>query len=455
MDAMDAREHKFFIAILGRQSGKSYLDKRICLEYSNNQGMRGMWISPSYTSARNHWQDLLNMIETSGLPVKSINRQSYEIHFHGGGFLGVRTALEPNNIRGDSLNYAIMDEAAFYRNGKYVWEQVVMPMLTTSRGIMLMTTTPNGRNWVYDMYQEGLKKKSKLYKSWHMTSLDSPIQDKEVLLEIKKTMTEKAWRAEFMAEFLVDGGGVFAGVQEAATVAPLREPEVGHSYVAGVDVGGTEDSTTFTVIDKYTRKQVYGKDFENIGTIKTVVNIIKLLDHWQPEITHLEKNGVGTHLGKLLKEALRGSLDEQALQRLLDSTDEFTDDTLTEYEGRHRVRLVWMDNALKREAVERVAVDIEYGRLALLTETCPYGKKQLSEMSTFEAKRTRSQLAVTYSAAEGYHDDTVSGLYLAYMGVPKPVPFKKHWEKAKSTKSPFKRNSNTPRKHRTGGKRLR
>src|SRR5690606_9239466 len=100
VDTMDSRRYKFHIAIIGRQSGKSYLDKRICLEYSNNRALRGMWVSPAISSARTHWQDLLNMIEESGLPVKKKDQQAKEIHFHGGGFLSIRSAIEPDNIRG-------------------------------------------------------------------------------------------------------------------------------------------------------------------------------------------------------------------------------------------------------------------------------------------------------------------------------------------------------------------
>lgn len=408
-----------------------------------------MWISPTISSARHHWQDLLIMIEESGLPVRSINKQSHEIHFHGGGFLSIRSAIEPDNIRGDSLDYIILDEAAFYRNGKYVWEAVCLPMITTSRGIMLMTTTPNGRNWVYDLYLEGQKEDSDLYKSWRMSSIDSPIQDVKTLRMIEKTMTKKRWREEFMAEFLADGGGVFSGVNAAATQEPINRPEAGHTYVAGIDITDSNDLCAFTVVDKYERKQVYGKVLDGVGTVNTVKELIKLIEHWQPEKTYIEKNGVGV-LGKIIKAILNGRVDEGILETL--DFDPTEDGQLLEDE--YRLKLVHMDNTKKREAVERLATDIEYGRLEILTDNSTYGFTQMNEMSVYEAKRTRSGLNVTYGAEEGYHDDTISALYLAYMGVPRPKPFKKHW-KNKGKKNPFKRRTTAPRSHRTGGRRLR
>lgn len=452
VETMDSRKYKFHIAILGRQSGKSFLDKRICLEYSNNRAMRGMWVSPSYTSARTHWNDLLNMLEESKLPVKRLDRQAREIHFHGGGFLAIRSALEPDNMRGESLDYLILDEAGFYRNGRYVWEAVCLPMLTATRGIMLMTTTPNGHNWVYDLYLEGLKEDSTLYKSWHMSALDSPIQDRKLLKQLKKTMTERRWREEILAEFLLDGGGVFAGVGKASTVEMIYAPEAGHTYIAGVDVGGGEnDLTAFTVIDKYTREQVFGKAIESYGTINTTKELIRLIDHWNPETTYIERNGVGAHLGSLIKELVRGEVDDDVLLRLKNDSETFN---IPEQTGGHRIKLIHMNTSDKVSSVERLAVDIEYGRLSLLDGETTYGKKQQAEFSTFEASRTNSGLSVSYGASAGNHDDTISALYMAYMGVPKPAPFKKHWRNTIGGGNPLKRKSRGLRKHRTGRKNL-
>lgn len=448
MDTMDSREYKFHIAILGRQAGKSYLDKRIVLEYSNNRAMRGLWISPAISSSNVHWNDLLAMIEESGIPVKNINKTTKEIHFHGGGYVGIRSAIEPDNIRGDSLDYIILDEAAFFRNGRYVWESVCMPMISTSRGIMLMTTTPNGQNWVYKLYQRGLIP-NKLVKSWHLSATKSPIQDKEFLKELRKTVLERTWRTEYLAEFLADGGGVFSGTDKASTAEWRPTPRPGHTYVMGIDVGGeTNDPSVVTVLDKYTREQVFGEIIDTIGTKEMVRRILELINEWNPEKTFIEKNGVGV-LGKLMQELLSGQAMDELDEQILGGAVEL------DFDNQHKLTLVHMDNPLKCSSVERLAVDIEYGRFKILNGDCEYGAYQMSEMSTFEAKRTASGLQVTYRATEGNHDDSVSALYLAYMGIPRPARDKKKGKKNpfKNSSSPFRGGSSAPRTHRRGNRR--
>lgn len=440
------QKYRFFVPIFGRQSGKSFLAKKTLLEHGINRGEKCMWVSPTITSARDHWNDLVKLIEDSGIPYKKINQSSKEIHFYGGGIIYIRTAIDPDNLRGATLDLLILDEAAYFRNGEYVWYNVCLAMITASRGIVMFPTTPNGRNWLYKLFKRGMGN-DKYYKSWHMSSLDAPYQDRELLLELKNTMPTHKWRTEYEAEFLADGGGAFAGVERAATTSFLSAPKVGHSYVAGVDFGFNMDYTCFTIIDKYTRQQVYGAKFSDIGTTTTVENLLKFIDFWKPEVVHLEKNGVGETLFSLIKTKVNEGQYDEATADALEET------RVIRYNGT-KIRAIHMDNLIKRNAVERLSADIEWGRLNILDDKSEYGENQINEMSTYIREPTNGGMGITYNAQEGSHDDTVSGLYLAYMGVPKPHAFVKHWEKKQKTeqprKNPFKNRPQTVRTHRRG-----
>lgn len=447
-DCMDGKiknrwgeNYRFFIPIFGRQSGKSFLAKKELLEHAANRDEVCMWVSPTINSARDHWNDMVKLLTKSGLPC-DIKQASKEIHFPGGGVIYIRSAIDPDNLRGATLNFLIMDEAAYFRNGEYVWYSVLMPMITASRGIVMFPTTPNGRNWVWKLYMRGLDPNDKYYKSWHMSSLDAPYQDKELLLDLKKTMPSHKWKTEYEAEFLIDGGGCFVGVEKAARNTLLSAPIEGHSYVAGVDFGFNNDFTTFTVIDKYTRSQVYGTRFTDVGTVNTVDKLLKFAAFWKPEVIHLEKNGIGETLFSLIKAKLQENETEVSSE----------DDNRREINfGSTKIRAIHMDNAIKRGAVERVAADIEYDNLSLLDDKSEYGETQISEMSTYIKERTASGMEVTYNAQEGAQDDTVSGLYLAYMGIPKkgiPSTLKKPIDKQR--RNPFKNRPQTIRSHRRG-----
>ncbi len=442
--------YRFCMPILGRQSGKSFLAKYTGLDRAINRGQYVKWVSPAISSARDHWEDILKLID--GLPVVRVSHTAKTVFFIGGGKLEIRSAIKPDNLRGPSVDCVIMDEAAFYENGAYVWYQVVLPMITATGGVVLFPTTPNGMNWVYDLFRLGQDPKSDYYKSWQAPSWVSPYQDRKLLETIKLTMPSKAYREEFGAEFLADGGGVFAGVLRAATEKPQQEPEALQELVAGIDIGFNNDSTTFTVIDKNTRKQVFGKRINNVGTLDTVRNILALLDHWNPAITYVERNGLGEHLLGLIKEVVAGK-GEGDLHRFIQmNTSNDLEYPETDTGGsavvgsrQYTIRGVYVDNLKKRNLVERVAADIEYGRLKILDpKQSDYGDTQIKEMSTYERKRTASMVHVTYGAADGAHDDTIAALYLAYMGVPRPpkfvLPNKNKGKKQERRRSPFRAN---------------
>lgn len=437
--------YRFLIAALGRQSGKSWLARYTLLDRAVNRKQVCMWVAPAISSARTHWNKLVELIKKSGIPTKRISQSAKEILFYGGGSITVRSAIEPDNLRGDSLDYAVLDEAAFFRDGEYIWWQVVMPMLTATRGVALFTTTPNGRNWLYALFKRGKDPDDEYYKSWNVPSTASPYQDLKLLDDLRRTMPSLKWREEFLAEFLADGGGVFSGLEQAAIAAMIPVPEKGHDYIAAIDFGWSNDNNVFTVLDKHTRKQVFGTAFNNIGTIRTVKKLIELMDFWQPEVTLIEKNGVGEALLGLIKDVLAGN-DAAELKDILNKrTEEDPDDKpLEEIVGGHRIRVIHMTNDIKREMVERLAADIEYARFEVLSESTPYGTQQLDEMSTFERKRTATGIA-TYGAIEGAHDDTVMALALAYKAMPKvkkwKMPTKKKDPDERIT-SPFRNRTN-------------
>lgn len=437
-------EYRFFVAALGRQSGKSWLAKYVLLEYAGNRNATCMWVAPTINSTRGHWNDLSKLITDAGLVaagvVTRITQNSKEIIFKNGGSITVRTALDPDNLRSASLDLLIMDEAAFYRNGEYVWYSVCLPMISATKGKVLFTTTPNGRNWLYKLYKRGTNPDDKYYISWNFPSNVSPYQDKELLDDLKKTMPSLNWREEFLAEFIPDGGGVFAGIERAATSVMVHKPVSGHEYVMGIDVGFNNDFTCITVIDVTARKQVWGKSFTAIGTIPTVKMMLLAVEHWKPDQIYIEKNGVGESFVDLLRTALSGGNIEDIIVTLNEATEEDGEGlTRIEQIGEYQLIALHMNNELKRNLVERLAADIEYGRFDILEDEVGYGETQISEMSTFARKPTASGMGITYQASDdNEHDDTVAALYIAYKGVPMYARTRKLSTKRGSSKSPFK-----------------
>lgn len=456
----EGNPYRFFVVAIGRQAGKSWLAKYTLLDRAINRDQRCVWVAPSIPTARSHWDDLVSLVENSGIPVKKISQASKQIIFKDGGQISVRSAVEPDNMRGLTVDYAVMDEAAFFRGGEYVWYSIVLPMVTASRGVVLFTSTPNGRNWFYQLYLQGIRTDGTLYRAWRAPSTVSPYQDPVLLAALKETMPDYQWKEEFEAEFLADSGGVFSGADKAAKITLLENPLPGHTYVCGIDFGFNHDATTITLLDKYTKQQVFGRRFFNYGTASTVRNLVSILNVWKPEVTHLEKNGIGESLFEILKAALSGNLDDipdylsvvvpvenqtEPRDEKIETSEAPSDDGAVHYDRNYtaswggRLRAIHMNNQLKRMMVERLASDVEYKRLETLEATAgTYGETQLNEMSTYLRQRTASGFDVTYNAAEGSNDDTVSALYLANKGMPRYRPMQDQLKDKKAVENPFK-----------------
>lgn len=433
MDYLDGKDgcrncndepYRFFAAAIGRRWGKSFLAKMIVAEYAINRGIGIMWVAPTVDTARPHWENIVRLVKKSGIPVERFSRSEKAIYFYGGGFIRIRSAESADGLRGDGLGLIILDEAAFFPEGNYLWWSVIQPMIVEGGGKVLFTTTPNGQNWFYEIYKFGLNPNEEYYKSWNLPSESSPYPDKKLLKAIKEKMPSVQWRTEYMAEFLVDGGGVFSGVELAATETFLTSPLPSHEYVAGVDFGFVNDETVFTVLDKNTRRQVFGEAWTGVGTLDSLRRIKKLMEHWRPTLTVFEKNGLGQVFFDLIKQVLSGLDVDEMLLRLIHDVDEFDEMEETKKDfsaGGFKLRGLHVDNNMKRLLVDTLSADIEYARLPIITPEHPYGAKQVAQMSTFERKRTASGLNVTYAAQQGEHDDYVSALYLARHALPRPT----------------------------------
>lgn len=412
---------RFKVGAFGRQSGKSFYGKREALERAANEHQQVMIVFPALSAARTHWREMVRMLKKSNYPGLTIRQASKEIEFPGGGYISIRSAQEPENLRGGTLDFIVLDEAAFYPDGENIWWTICMPQITASGGDALIISTPNGKNWFYRLWLLG-QKHDTYYQSWSMPSWESPFQDTVLLEHTKRHMPDLRYREEYGAEFLGSQGGVFMGSDLVATVKMLSEPASDGVYAAGVDWGDTTDYTVFSVFDIYTREQVYLDQFTGLGAGETVDRVYDLIRKWHPKITNIEKNGIGETCIGLLREKLAGrkvSLDDARASRV-------PGEQHIEMHGGYAIRPVHMDNTTKRAIIERLATDIQYKDCWLLEagDELSIGGLQQAQMSTMLRTRTKSGQEVTYKAQEGEHDDLPMGTALAYRGVPRPLRIK-------------------------------
>ena len=249
---------RFRVVDAGRRFGKTRLGVWECLEVGL-QGRRAWWVAPSYPIAQVGWRPLRRIGQQ--LPGTDVRLAEMSIMLPNGGEVRVRSADNPDSLRGEGLDLAVLDEAAWIK--QEAWSEALRPALSDKLGRALFISTPRGRNWFWEQYQRGVRGDDD-YRSFYFPTSANPHIPAVEIEAAKHELPEIIYRQEYLAEFIDDQGGVFRRVQEAAQSQSLKIPQEGSQYVAGVDVAASIDYTVVTVLDVSTHEMVYMDRFNRV-----------------------------------------------------------------------------------------------------------------------------------------------------------------------------------------------
>ena len=233
-----ADESRFKVIAAGRRTGKSMLAAWQLIVRALEAKKGHVWyIAPTQQQARDiMWQQL---IEIGNPVIASSHVNNMQITLINGSKISLKGADRPETMRGIALKFVVLDEYADIK--PTVFEQILRPALADLKGHCIFIGTPKGRNHFYDTFKMGLSKKpeTKDWKSWHFTSFDNPLLDKEEIEVAKHTMSTFAFRQEFLANFEAPQSDIF---KESWVVVKDKddEPKEG-TYYMGVDLAGFEN----------------------------------------------------------------------------------------------------------------------------------------------------------------------------------------------------------------------
>lgn len=166
---------RFKVCACGRRFGKSNMcghDPLVC-EAMLTKGMatmlnldgkrREFWtVGPEYTDAEKSFRVFWNKARALGMPFdkpgsyNSPNTGDMTVSMWDGAFIySAQSAKNPDRLVGEGLSGVHIDEAAKLK--EIVWTQMVMPTLADVKGWALFTSTPEGKNWFYDLYMNSIR----------------------------------------------------------------------------------------------------------------------------------------------------------------------------------------------------------------------------------------------------------------------------------------------------------
>ncbi len=223
--AFHTSKARFRIPVCGRRFGKSTMAGRD-LEPQLFIPEKRFWaVGPTYDLGEKEfrviWDDLIikRGLGKDNRVKKAYNKRSGEmyIEFPWQTRIEVRSADHPEGLVGDSLDGVIMSEAAKHK--RETWERYIRPALTDRRGWATFPTTPEGFNWLYELWQFGQNPDLGEYESWRFPSWMNTVvfpggrQDPEILM-LEKTTTYEWFLQEIGAEFSSFVGRIYSEFDE-------------------------------------------------------------------------------------------------------------------------------------------------------------------------------------------------------------------------------------------------
>jgi phage FluMu gp28-like protein len=355
--------------------GKTRLGALLCLSTGLQRG-RAWWVAPSYKMAHVGWRLVTQL--AAQIPGAEIKRADQVVALPGGGVVQVRSADNPQALRGEGLDFLVMDECAFIQEA--AWAEALRPALSDRLGRALFISTPKGRNWFWRLFVRGQDAGSE-FQSWQFPTATNPYIAASEIEAARQSLPERIFQQEYLAMFLDDAGAVFRRVVEAATATEQAEPVAGHRYVIGVDWAQQYDFTVLTVVDMATREVVLVDRFNQVDYVIQSNRLKALYQRFKPDQVIAEFNSIGQPI-------------IERLQREGLPVAPFT-----------------TTNASKTAAIDALALAFEQSDIRI-----PNDPALIGELQAYEMERLPSGLR-RFGAPEGMHDDMVMSLALAWQGV--------------------------------------
>lgn len=220
---------RFKVASCGRRAGKTYMTAKDIEPFLFVPDKLIWLVGPTYVLGEKEfrviWGDIMHKLEFHKSPdiKKAYNLKQGEmyIQFPWGTKIEVRSAERKETLVGDGLDLVVMCEAA--KHQRETWDRMIEPALADKRGKAIFTSTPEGQNFFYELWQRGLDINEPEYESWQYPSWENSIifpegYDDPEIQRLKRNMTRDAFMQEIAADFTSFTGKIYKDFVERSHV---------------------------------------------------------------------------------------------------------------------------------------------------------------------------------------------------------------------------------------------
>ncbi len=291
INAINNPKYRFITAAVSRRQGKTYIANIIGQLVTLVPNCNVLLMSPNYSLSQISFDLQRQLIKHFDLEVLRDNAKDKVIELSNHSTIRMGSVNQVDSVVGRSYDLIIFDEAALV-DGKDAFNVALRPTLDKENSKALFISTPRGRNnWFAEFWQRGFSGEYPEWASVRATYHENPRLSETDIAEAKKTMSEAEFNQEYMADFNVYEGQVWAFNHEEC-IADLSEIETSKMDVfAGMDVG-YKDPTAFCVIGYDWDKEIYYLLDEYLNSERTTeqhaIEIRKLIDKWDIDYIYID-----------------------------------------------------------------------------------------------------------------------------------------------------------------------
>ena len=363
--------YKYYVLNIGRQFGKTMLGINQMLYWAiNHKGCNIAWVTPIYKQSKKVFDEMEGVTARSGL--FQYNRSDLTITGLGSKiqfFSGER----PDNIRGNTFDYLIIDEYAFTR--AELWSEVLSATVLVKGKKVIFISTPKGKNHFYKMSLQ--PNYDERYKYFHYTSFDNPMIDPNDLEERKRNLPSHIFEQEYLAKFIDNASGLFKNVDQSVFDGTENK---GNLY-GGLDIGRADDYTVLTILNS-NYEMIYVNRWRHLEWSKIIDEVSEVIKHYNAKVM-VEVNNQGDVFFEMLQ------------NRIYNHVEPYVTSVKS-----------------KPIMIEDLSVLFENKEIKVLNQNW-----LIDELNAFTYVYNEKTRRVQYGAPQGVHDDGVMSLALAVQSI--------------------------------------
>jgi hypothetical protein len=259
---------RFKVVAAGRRFGKSYLAMSEMAKHARHPNCKVWYETTTYGAAKNiMWYPLKRKLIDLHWS-RNFHEVAMTAWLINGSEISLKGANNPDSLRGVGLDYNVMDEAAYI--DQRVWTEVIRPTLSDRLGGGLFISSPEGRNWFWELYQYAKEGSDPDWEAWQFTTLEGGNVPPEEVESAKRSLDTRTFNQEYLAEFVTYTGLVYYGFSDKNVVDIPYNPEL--DVHIGMDFNidpmtstvfqFTEDGDAMVVVDEL---EIYGSNTDEMA----------------------------------------------------------------------------------------------------------------------------------------------------------------------------------------------